>query len=175
MNQKKKIKNFPFCPENKISPLDNFSRHMKDMKPVNYTQNKKLIYDWTDKKNYFLHHRMLKFYLRHGMVVDKVHELISFRQSKWLEKYINFIRQERILAKNDLEKIFYKLRSNAFYRKTMENGRNRIKLELIKKDDNEKVNEQRSKLTFKGLLKSYANYISSTVKENEVLWINRFI
>ena len=59
------------------------------MKPVNYTQNRKLIYDWTDKKNYFIHYRMLKFYLRHGMVVDKVHEVISFRQTKWLEKYIS--------------------------------------------------------------------------------------
>ena len=68
-----------------------------------------------------------------------------------------------------MEKDFFTLRSNAFYGKTMENGRNIIKLELIKKDDNEKANEQRSKLTFKGLHKSYANYVSSTVKENEVL------
>ena len=33
---------------------------------------------------------MLKFYVRHGMIVDKVHEIISFKQSKWLEKYIDF-------------------------------------------------------------------------------------
>ena len=38
---------------------------------------------------------MLKFYVRHGMVVDKIHEKISFIQSKWLEKYISFITQKR--------------------------------------------------------------------------------
>ena len=38
---------------------------------------------------------MLKFYVRHGMRVDKCHEIISFKQSKWLEKYIYFITQKK--------------------------------------------------------------------------------
>ena len=42
---------------------------------------------------------MLKFNVRHGMVVEKIHEKIPFRQSKWLVKYINFIRQKRKRAK----------------------------------------------------------------------------
>ena len=33
-------------------------------------------------------HQMLKFYLWHGMIVDKVREAILFTQSKWLEKHI---------------------------------------------------------------------------------------
>ena len=37
---------------------------------------------------------MLEFYLRHGMVVEKNHEIISFKQSKWLEEYINFNTQK---------------------------------------------------------------------------------
>ena len=49
---------------------------MNDNNPNTYTQNKNLICDWTDKKNYLFHYRMLKFYLRHGMSVDKVHEII---------------------------------------------------------------------------------------------------
>ena len=49
------------------------------------------------------------------MVVDKNHEIISFKQSKWLEKYINFNTQERKEVKNDFEKDFYKLLNNAFY------------------------------------------------------------
>ena len=60
---------------------------------------------------------MLKIYVRHGMTVDKVHEIISFRQSKWLEKYISFNTQKRKRAKNDSEKDFYKLLNNAFYGK----------------------------------------------------------
>ena len=79
-------KNFPFCPENKFSPQDKFSEYMKKMKQDSHAKCKKLICDWTDKKKYLVHYRMLKFYVRHGMIVEKVHEVISFRQSKWLEK-----------------------------------------------------------------------------------------
>ena len=49
------------------------------------------------------------------MVIDKVHELISFEQSKWLEKYMNFNTQKRNQAVNDFENDFYKLLNNAFY------------------------------------------------------------
>ena len=67
------------------------------------------------------------------MVVDKIYEIISLKQSKWLEKYINFITQKRNRAKNDFEKDFYKLLKNAFYAKTMENVRNRLKNTFGKK------------------------------------------
>ena len=92
-----------------------------------------MIYDWSDKKNYLIHYRMLKFYVRHGMKVEKVQNVNSFKQSKWLEKYISFITQKRKKAKSDFEKDFYKLLDNAFYGKTMEKVRNRIRKEFIKK------------------------------------------
>ena len=78
---------------------------------------------------------MLKFYIRHRTEVENVHEIKSFKQSKWLENYINFKTQKRNQAVNDFEKDFYKLLYNEFYGKTMENVRNRIKVEFIKKDD----------------------------------------
>ena len=39
--------------------------------PKNYVSHKKLIYDWTDKRNYLIHYRMLKFYVRHRMKIKK--------------------------------------------------------------------------------------------------------
>ena len=93
---------------------------MKDIIPDTHIQ-KKLICDWSDKKNYLVHYRLLKFYVRHGMIVDKVHDTISIRQSRWLEKYIIFNTQKKYQAINDFEKDFYKLLNNAFYGKTMEN------------------------------------------------------
>ena len=59
---------------------------MKTIKPDTYIQAKKLICDWSDKKKYLIHYRMLKLYARHGMILEKIHNIISFRQSKWLEK-----------------------------------------------------------------------------------------
>ena len=168
-NIKEKTKNFPFCPENKKINPDDFNDYMKEIKPDTYIQNKKLICDWSDKKNYLVHYRMLKFYLRHGMIVDKVHNKISFRQSRWLEKYINFKTQKRNQAVNDFEKDFYKLLKNASYGKTMQNVRNRLKIKFVKKNDYRELIKQQSKLTFNGIHKSYENCDSYTFKQNEVL------
>ena len=142
---------------------------MKEIKPDTYIQTKKLICDFSDKKNYLVHYRMLRFYVRHGMIVDKVHNIISFRQSRWLEKYISFNTQKRNQAVNDFEKDFYKLLNNAFYGKTMEIVRNRLNIKFVKKDDYREIIKQQSKLTFNGIHKSYENCDSYTFKQNEVL------
>ena len=103
-NIKEKTKNFPFAPENeKINP-DHFSDYMKTIKPDTYTQTRILICDWSDKRNYLVQYRMLKFYIRHGMIIDKVREIISFKQSKWLEHFISFNTWKRNQAINDFEK-----------------------------------------------------------------------
>ena len=50
-NIKEKTKYFPFAPVNKkINPAI-FNDYMKGIKPDTYTQTKKLICDWSDKKN----------------------------------------------------------------------------------------------------------------------------
>ena len=83
---KQKTKKFPFCPEKKVIPTDKYNEYMNKIKPKTLTKSKKLICDWTDKKKYLLHLRMLKFQVRHGMIVEKIHETISFKQSRCLEK-----------------------------------------------------------------------------------------
>ena len=82
---------------------------------------------WTDKKNYLIHYRLLKFCFGHGTIVDDGHEMTSFRQRKWLENCIFFDKQKKTLAKNDFETDFYKPLNICIYRKTMRNVRNRKK------------------------------------------------
>ena len=161
-NIKQKTKYFPFCPENKKIDPNKYNECMNTIKPEIYTKSKKLICDWTDKKKYLIHYRMLKFYVRHGMVVEKVHEIISFKQSNWLESYISFNTQKRNKAKSDFEKDFFKLLVNTAYGKFLENVGNRLDLELIKKDNIKKIVDQQSKLTFNGIQKTYENYYSFT-------------
>ena len=68
-NIKEKTKVFPFAPGNlKINP-ENFSDYMKKIKPDTYTQTESC--DCSDKENYLIHCRMLNFYVRHGMIIDK--------------------------------------------------------------------------------------------------------
>ena len=142
---------------------------MKSIKPENYTKSKKLICDWTDKKKYLIHYRILKFYVRYGMIVEKIHEIRSLKQSRWLEGYISFNTRKRNKAKNEFEKAFFKLLNNSAFGKFLENVRNRLELELIKKDDSKKSIRQQSKLTFNGVQNSYENYDSYTIKKNEVV------
>ena len=103
------------------------------------------------------------------MIVDKIHEIISIKQSSWLEKCINFNTQKRNTSKNDFEKVFCKLLNNAFYGKTTENVRNRLWLKFSKKDDYNEIVKYQSKLTFNGIHKSYENCDSYVFKKNEVL------
>ena len=69
-NLKGEPKNFLFCLENKVIHNDKYNDYMNKIKPKIYIKAKKLIYDWTDKKNFLIRYRMLKFFVRHGMVVE---------------------------------------------------------------------------------------------------------
>ena len=51
----------------------------------------------------------------------------------------------------------------------MQNFRNRVKVEIIKKDDTNEIIKNQSKLTFNGFHNSYTNYYGYTFKQNEVL------
>ena len=79
---------------------------MKKKKLKKYTQTENLICDWTDKRIYLYHYKMASFYVRYGIIVEKLHEIVSFKQSEWLENYISFITQKRNKAKNEFEKNF---------------------------------------------------------------------
>ena len=79
---------------------------MKKIKPENSANAKKLLCDWTDKMNYLIHYRMLIFYVTLGMIVDKNHEINSYKQSKWLEKNLILVHIREIRLKKILKKTF---------------------------------------------------------------------
>ena len=57
---------------------------MKQHVPKPYRLTSKLICDQTDKKYYIVHYRNLKFFVRMGILISKVHRIVSFDQTPWL-------------------------------------------------------------------------------------------
>lgn len=126
---------FPLCPEN-IAITDKMrSAHCKQLAEDNGMKTnckiKKLCPNLMDKEKYVIHYKNLQQALKMGLILKKVHRVLKFEQSNWLEKYIMFNTDKRKVAKNDFEKDFFKLMNNSVFGKTMENVRNHIDAHLI--------------------------------------------
>ena len=70
-----------------------------------------------DITEYVIHIRNLKKAINHEFVLKKVHKVIKFHQNAWLKPYIDMNTDSRKKVKNDFEKGFLKLMSNAFFEK----------------------------------------------------------
>ena len=64
------------------------------------------------------------------MRLTKVDRVIGFPQKSWMELYISLNEGMPVAAKNDKEKDFHKLITNAVYGKTWENQRTRMHIHL---------------------------------------------
>ena len=123
----------PLAPEKMVIPTTYHSEFMKKLVESEYGEGKqrrpttKLLLTQFDKPNYVVHARLLQFYVKMGMKIERVNRVLRFRQSRVFKKYIEYNSMKRMQASNDFEKDFYKLKNNALYGKTVENKRRRMR------------------------------------------------
>ena len=97
----------------------------------NHVTSEKLSPNLFDKTNYVIHYENLRFYLKHGLQLLKVHRILKFRQSTWIKPYIDFNTSKRRAAKSSFLQVHYKNLSNMLFGKTMASLRKRMNLELV--------------------------------------------
>ena len=108
---KEKTENFPFCPYQTKADPELFTTYMNSVKQPNYKPTAKLLCDLTNKQKYMIHYRIFKFYTKMRMKVTKIHTIYRFKQSLWLEKYINHNTQKAPKQKQTLKRISTSLRT----------------------------------------------------------------
>jgi hypothetical protein len=111
--------------------LSPYAQSLKKEMRMSNAKVERLVPNLLNKTNYVVHYQNLQYYVKKGLKITKVHRMIEFKQSAWLEPYIRFNSEKRAKSKNAFEKDFFKLLNNAVFGKTMENVRNRVDIRLI--------------------------------------------
>ena len=123
---------------------------------------KKLAPNLMDKKNYIIHYRNLKYYLEQGMILQKVHRVLKFKQSPWLKPFIDFNTAMRAKATSDFEKDFFKLMNNSVFGKTIENTREYRNVDFVSSEHKAQQ------------LAAQPNYRSSTILHENLIAVERY-
>lgn len=171
MRQKMPISNFEFLPKNELENFNllaipddgeygyilhvdlSYPEHLHDshsdlpFAPEKFIppggKSQKLIANLYDKYDYIIHFIYLKECLKNGLILNKIHRVLQFRQDNFLQKYIDLNTRLRQNANTTFEKDFFKLLNNAVFGKTIENKRKQVNVQLITKwkDLNNKTNK----------------------------------
>ena len=99
--------------------LSKYCKKIADKYEIKVGDVKKLIPNLDNKTNYVVHYRNLQLYLSLGMKLTKIHRVLTFKQSDWMKKCIDFNTEKRMNTANDFEIDFLKLMINSLYGKAM--------------------------------------------------------
>ena len=112
-------------------------------------RSEKLIVDQNNKTEYMVHYRMLKFYVKMGVNVTKIHRVIKFKQDYICRDYIQDNANKRTTAKTEAEKDVRKLMNNSLYGRMCMNPLKFFQSKFL--HDEEKIMKNVSKPTFKNI------------------------
>ena len=112
-------------------------------------RSEKLILDKNNKTDYMVHYRMLKFYVKMGVKVTKIHRGIKCKQDYICRDYIQNNTNKKATAKTEAEKDKRKLMNNSLYGRMSMNPLHFFQSKFL--HDEEKIMKSVSKPTFKNI------------------------
>ena len=170
---------YPLAPESIIVQdkwLSPYQRQVlgknKKSEQIKLTKIKKLLLTLKDKFKYIVHYRNLQLYLSLGMRLVKIHRVLAFDQSPWMEPYIRMNTDLRKEAKSDFEKDLYKLMNNSVFGKTMENLRKRVNIKLIRSNEETRLRKLIAAPSF-ARHKIFSNDLAGIHMYQDKLYLNR--
>ena len=125
---------YPLAPERMLVEntfLSPYASAVQKKLDIHEDKVPKLVPNLKDKFGYVADIRNIDFYMKHGLVVTAVHQVLGFTQTAWLRPYIDFNTAKRTKATTEFEKAFYKLMNNACFGKTMENVRGHTDMDFV--------------------------------------------
>lgn len=86
------------------------------------------------KENYLSHYVNLRHYLEQGLILEKVHRVIAFKQAPFLRDYITLMTEKRKQAKTEFEKSLIKICINSIYGKCIQGLRDYMTVKFVTKE-----------------------------------------
>ncbi len=126
---------FPLAPQKMRISVDQWSPWMHKVAEIYKLRKKdgaeKLITSFYEKKNYVVHISTLQLYIKLGLVVNRLHKVLSFRQIAWMKEFIDFNSAKRKEAVSKFEQDLFKLMTNSLFGKALENCFKKIDFRLV--------------------------------------------
>ena len=139
---------YPMAPEHLLITDLMLSPYVtKSFPDIKWAPSKKLVPNLYDKTKYVVHYRNLKLYVKHGLVITKIHRVLSFRQKPWLKTWIDYCTLGRRMATSEFQSDNFKLNAKACFGKSLQNVRDYKNIRLIA--DPKRLKTAVSKYSFK--------------------------
>lgn len=84
-----------------------------------------------DRDHYYVYYKNLRFYLKHGMILKKIHRILEFNEAPIMRSYIEKNTEMRNKSTNTADRNLWKIANNSAYGKTFENQLNYSILKFI--------------------------------------------
>jgi hypothetical protein len=166
----------PFCTSRKvdISELSEdqilarlgFNETMDQIKS-SLNQSERLVSSLNPLTKHLCHYRKLKFLIKEGCIVDKVHSIIQFKQTNLYKDYMEACTKFRAESKTESARLFFKNTANMPFGKTMESVRKREDIKFFKDcaENKNKIVKMISKSRFKNKIE-YGEYVEDPQDPN---------
>ena len=162
----------PLAPERISIPEDYLSPYQLELRQKlgikHNSKFEKLVPNFLPKQRYVLHYRNLKYYREKGMILQKIHRVMSFTQSPWIKPYVDFNTLQRQNASSSSEKNFFKFMNNALFGKTMQNLRKQCDMKLTTSAD--KVRNLVAKPNFESFLHINEDLVALRMRPVRIVW-----